>query len=323
MYVRMNGFRRNNTHPTASWLGARGLHRNLYKGVRSRPKIDSLHQHQSHSLISLLSLSYSPVFPDKRSFTSNSEFQLSFNSKPTVTMKFSITAAVLAFAATVVAMPGGSPSSSADNNGPGNANGAGNKGNSDVRFPVPGDMTVKQAEDKCGDQAQLSCCNKATYAGDSTNVDSGLLAGTLSNLIGTGSGSEGLGLFQECSKLPLQSKSFTTITSITKANDHSPHHWDRRPGHHQQAVPAEHCLLPVVSLYHRKYLRIPCTSSQTNWNRTTTSSALVSPALPSVPSSKLPFGALMLGLGYAAQRHRLWSDLGFSTWLSGPRNIMD
>ncbi|PYH70056.1 hydrophobin family protein [Aspergillus vadensis CBS 113365] len=118
-------------------------------------------------------------------------------------MKFSITAAVLAFAATVVAMPGGSPSS-VDDNGPGNANGAGNKGNSDVRFPVPGDMTVKQAEDKCGDQAQLSCCNKATYAGDSTNVDSGLLAGTLSNLIGTGSGSEGLGLFQECSKLPLQ-----------------------------------------------------------------------------------------------------------------------
>ncbi|KAI3006045.1 fungal hydrophobin [Aspergillus niger] len=114
-------------------------------------------------------------------------------------MKFSITAAVLAFAATVVAMPGGSPSTG---NGAGNGNG--NDGNSQVRFPVPGDMTVKQAEDKCGDQAQLSCCNKATYAGDSTNVDSGLLAGTLSNLIGTGSGSEGLGLFQECSKLPIR-----------------------------------------------------------------------------------------------------------------------
>ncbi|GLA22636.1 hypothetical protein AnigIFM63326_005110 [Aspergillus niger] len=208
-------------------------------------------------------------------------------------MKFSITAAVLAFAATVVAMPGGSPSTG---NGAGNGNG--NDGNSQVRFPVPGDMTVKQAEDKCGDQAQLSCCNKATYAGDSTNVDSGLLAGTLSNLIGTGSGSEGLGLFQD------------------------PHHRDRRPGHHQQAVPAEHCLLPVVSLYHREYFQTPSVSPETNPNRTTTSSALVSPALPSVPSSKLPFGALMLGLGYAAQRHRLWSDLGSSTWLSGPRNIL-
>ncbi|GKZ20979.1 hypothetical protein AbraCBS73388_006617 [Aspergillus brasiliensis] len=123
-------------------------------------------------------------------------------------MKFSITAAVLAFAATVVAMPGGSPSQ-VDGNGPGNANGQGNKGNNDIRFPVPDDVTVKQAEDKCGDQAQLSCCNKATYAGDSTNVDSGLLAGTLSNLIGTGSGSEGLGLFQECSKLPLQIRKLT------------------------------------------------------------------------------------------------------------------
>ncbi|OOF94799.1 hypothetical protein ASPCADRAFT_208459 [Aspergillus carbonarius ITEM 5010] len=117
-------------------------------------------------------------------------------------MKFSITAAVLAFAATVVALPG--TPSSGSGNGNGIANGNGNKGNSDVRFPVPDDITVEQAEAKCGDQAQLSCCNKATYAGDTTDVDSGILAGTLGNLLGSGSGSEGLGLFQECSKLPIE-----------------------------------------------------------------------------------------------------------------------
>ncbi|PYH92239.1 fungal hydrophobin [Aspergillus ellipticus CBS 707.79] len=106
-------------------------------------------------------------------------------------MKFSI-AAVLAIAATVSALPGSV------------GNGVGNKGNSDVKFPVPDDLTVKQAEAKCGDQAELSCCNKATYAGDSTEVSDGILAGTLSNLISGGSGSEGLGLFDQCSKLPLQ-----------------------------------------------------------------------------------------------------------------------
>ncbi|KAI9045396.1 hydrophobin family protein [Aspergillus affinis] len=111
-------------------------------------------------------------------------------------MKFSITAAVVALATTVAALP------PAVANGAGN--GIGNKGNSQVRFPVPDDVTVKQASEKCGDQAELSCCNKATYAGDTTNVDEGILAGALSNLIGAGSGSEGLGLFDQCSKLPLQ-----------------------------------------------------------------------------------------------------------------------
>ncbi|KKK23855.1 hypothetical protein P175DRAFT_0512001 [Aspergillus ochraceoroseus IBT 24754] len=109
-------------------------------------------------------------------------------------MKFSIAAAVVAFAASVVALP---PA-------PGVGNGVGNKGNSNVRFPVPDNVTVKQASDKCGDNAQLSCCNKAVYAGDTTNVDDGILAGALSNLIGAGSGAEGLGLFDQCSKLPLQ-----------------------------------------------------------------------------------------------------------------------
>ncbi|KAI9374475.1 fungal hydrophobin [Aspergillus egyptiacus] len=103
-------------------------------------------------------------------------------------MKFSVAAAVVALATSVVALPQG-------------PDGHHDKGSSHVKFPVRDEVTLKQASDKCGDQAQLSCCNKATYAGDSTEIDKGILAGALSNLIGSGSGSEGLGLFNECSKL--------------------------------------------------------------------------------------------------------------------------
>ncbi|KAJ9257990.1 fungal hydrophobin [Paecilomyces variotii] len=100
-------------------------------------------------------------------------------------MKFSLTAAVLALATAVVALP----------------QDATNSGNN-IRFPVKKDVTVQQAQTKCGDQATLSCCNKATYSGDTTNADSGILGGALSGLISGGSGA-GLGLFDQCSKLPL------------------------------------------------------------------------------------------------------------------------
>ncbi|KAL3451152.1 hypothetical protein BJX65DRAFT_321874 [Aspergillus insuetus] len=70
-----------------------------------------------------------------------------------------------------------------------------------IRFPVPDDMTIEQGSSKCGDQAQLSCCNEADYAGDTTKVADGIAAGLLSNLIGGGSGADGLGLFSQCSKL--------------------------------------------------------------------------------------------------------------------------
>jgi hypothetical protein len=115
-------------------------------------------------------------------------------------MQFSLSAIVLGLAATAYALPPGGPNAG----GAGNGNGVGNKGNTDVRFAVPDNMTVKQAQAKCGDQAQLSCCNKATYAGDTTDINSGMLGGALSNLIGSGSGANGLGLFDQCSKLDLQ-----------------------------------------------------------------------------------------------------------------------
>ncbi|KAJ5464575.1 uncharacterized protein N7458_000261 [Penicillium daleae] len=114
-------------------------------------------------------------------------------------MQFALTA-ILSLAATVAALPPVGPSAG----GVGNANGVGNKGNTQIRFPVPENMTVKQAQAKCGDQAQLSCCNHATYAGDTTDVNDGILAGTLSHLVGTGSGASGLGLFDQCSQLDAQ-----------------------------------------------------------------------------------------------------------------------
>ncbi|KAG0155850.1 hypothetical protein PDIDSM_3023 [Penicillium digitatum] len=107
-------------------------------------------------------------------------------------MQLTLSAVVLAFAGLSAAMPAESM-----NHGLQHQDGA-------PRFPVPDSLTVEQAQAKCGDQAQLSCCKKATYAGDTTDINSGLLAGTLSNLIGAGSGASGLGLFDQCSKLDLQ-----------------------------------------------------------------------------------------------------------------------
>ena len=104
-------------------------------------------------------------------------------------MQFSITAIALAFATMAAAMP--TESLQAQEHG-------------GVRFPVPKGMTVKEAQSKCGDQAQLSCCNKAVYAGDTTDINSGIGGGLLGNLIAGGSGSDGLGIFDQCSKLDAQ-----------------------------------------------------------------------------------------------------------------------
>ncbi|KAJ5241402.1 uncharacterized protein N7469_002993 [Penicillium citrinum] len=106
-------------------------------------------------------------------------------------MQFSLSVIAVAFASMAAALPAESGMQSQE-------------GGHHVRFPVPGGMTVKEAQSKCGDQAQLSCCNKATYAGDTTDVNSGLGGGLLSNLIGTGSGAEGAGIFDQCSKLDVQ-----------------------------------------------------------------------------------------------------------------------
>ncbi|KAL4753956.1 hypothetical protein BDW72DRAFT_190649 [Aspergillus terricola var. indicus] len=69
------------------------------------------------------------------------------------------------------------------------------------KFPVPDSVTVAEGSTKCGDQAQLSCCNDVKYGGDTTVVQEGLAAGLLSDLLGFGSAAEGLGAFTGCSKL--------------------------------------------------------------------------------------------------------------------------
>jgi hypothetical protein len=114
-------------------------------------------------------------------------------------MQFSISAIALAFASLTAAMPTE------------HSNNALESQHQAPRFKVPDSMTVEQAQAKCGDQAQLSCCNKAVYAGDTTDVNSGALGGVLSNLIGSGSGASGLGVFDQCSKLDAQSKSLCSI----------------------------------------------------------------------------------------------------------------
>ncbi|PLB54750.1 hypothetical protein P170DRAFT_442779 [Aspergillus steynii IBT 23096] len=76
------------------------------------------------------------------------------------------------------------------------------KPSSEIVWPAPKGMTVTEASSKCGEQAQLSCCNKASKGGDTTNVHEG--GGQLSGVLGAGSASEGGSLFSECSKLDAQ-----------------------------------------------------------------------------------------------------------------------
>lgn len=120
-------------------------------------------------------------------------------------MQFSLTAITLALASVAVAMPSQAGLESQDS--------------AAVRWKVPKGMTVKEAQAKCGDQAQLSCCNKATYAGDTTDVNSGLGGGLLSNLIGTGSGADGAGIFDQCSKLDVQSQYCPVSPPLSETND--------------------------------------------------------------------------------------------------------
>ncbi|KAJ5381747.1 Hydrophobin [Penicillium cataractarum] len=109
-------------------------------------------------------------------------------------MQFSISTVFLGLATLAVALP-------ADQSTSANGLRSQHEHLDGIRWHVPSGMTVQEAQSKCGDQAQLSCCNKATYAGDTTDVNSSLGSGLLSNLIGSGSGAEGAGIFDQCSKL--------------------------------------------------------------------------------------------------------------------------
>ncbi|KGO45631.1 Hydrophobin [Penicillium expansum] len=182
-------------------------------------------------------------------------------------MQFSLSAIVLGLAATVYALPPSAPVAG----GAGAGNGVGNKGNTDVRFSVPDNLTVKQAQAKCGDQAQLSCCNKAVYAGDTTDINSGILGGTLSNLIGSGSGASGLGLFDQCSKLDLQ----VPILALLPIQDLVNQKCKQNIACCQNSPSSAVSTPPIIDQ-----------KAQLTHHRTPTSLVLASPVLPLAPSSK-------------------------------------
>lgn len=99
-------------------------------------------------------------------------------------MKFVITA--LLFASIAVAIPNSeSVSDKVDN----------------VKFPVDKKYTVKQAQAKCGNDASVSCCNKATYTHDINTANMGPPAGVIKTALGGGPGGDGLGLFGQCNDM--------------------------------------------------------------------------------------------------------------------------
>ncbi len=78
-------------------------------------------------------------------------------------------------------------------------------GTSEVKFPMRNEYTLAQAQAKCGNDAKVSCCNKSTYTHDFSTVNQGPLAGVLQTALGGGPGGDGLGLFDQCSDLGLNS----------------------------------------------------------------------------------------------------------------------
>jgi hypothetical protein len=106
-------------------------------------------------------------------------------------MQFSVV--VLALATSALALPNLGPSAQ----GSGKSKGKGK--DEKHRFAVPDDVTVNQAETKCGSDNQLSCCNKISSAQDTNIISSGLIS--LSSLLGAGPGAEGVSLFDGCSPL--------------------------------------------------------------------------------------------------------------------------
>ncbi|KAL1981577.1 hypothetical protein VTN96DRAFT_2456 [Rasamsonia emersonii] len=111
-------------------------------------------------------------------------------------MKF--TAAILALATSVVALPNVGPS------GQGEAHGkeVSKPGAQQPFWPLQQDVSVEEAKALCGNQAQVACCNDVAYtSGDTTQVSSGPLAGALTDLLGGKNGARGLALFDKCSKL--------------------------------------------------------------------------------------------------------------------------
>ncbi|RHZ54424.1 hypothetical protein CDV55_101544 [Aspergillus turcosus] len=91
-------------------------------------------------------------------------------------MKFFAVVSLLA--ATALALPGGAPNPWASGN----------------------EYTLEQAQNKCGENNVVSCCNKVVKQGDTTTINSGFLDGVAGNVLG---GAGAIGLLEGCSKIDL------------------------------------------------------------------------------------------------------------------------
>jgi hypothetical protein len=123
-------------------------------------------------------------------------------------MKF--TAAILALAASAVALPNVGPSGQGASHGKEVAH----PGDQKAFWPLQQDVSVDEAKAACGNEAQVACCDDVSYSGDSTEVSSGPLAGALQNLLGGKNGAKGLGLFDKCSKLNIDGTCMSSIRQI-------------------------------------------------------------------------------------------------------------
>lgn len=77
---------------------------------------------------------------------------------------------------------------------------------SDVKFPVGPKTTIRQAEAKCGYDAQLSCCNKVIYTHDITTSNTRPLPAVVQTALAGGPGDDGLGNFDQCNDMTSKGK---------------------------------------------------------------------------------------------------------------------
>ncbi|KAK5627507.1 hypothetical protein RRF57_003222 [Xylaria bambusicola] len=79
---------------------------------------------------------------------------------------------------------------------------------------VPGDVTVAQARDACGDKNTISCCNEVTQTSD-TNTAEGVLAG-----LGLGQGGllGNLNLVKGCSSIGVAARKYHPSSLVTSRN---------------------------------------------------------------------------------------------------------
>jgi hypothetical protein len=197
--------------------------------LNQRPQVNFSSHHHNHTLSSIHFFAEQSFRQALFTFTNFSK-EHSFVFKQTTKIKMQFTTALLALAATAVALPNVGPSPK------------GNEvGKQEAFWPVSDEVTVEEAKAACGTDNQIACCDDTTFTGDQVEVESGPLAGALKDLLGGKNGAKGLGLFDKCSKLNLDSMSLISLVFFPLLTHYSHHRYLRS---RQQPVQAEHCLLP-------------------------------------------------------------------------------